>query len=220
MPSGPEGGADATQGLPAGRDFPPKGPHQKRRFGSFAAAGKGTRRRGGGIPPSVFFPMMERTKDPRGLAPRSASTPVARPRTPVTKNASRKSFREPGAGGSADCRPFRAAAAGWVTEGKPVALDEESAPVATSRRGWSVIGGRRNAAPTQGAPPNPRRNHRIFVLNQVLNLSRRSAASQKAFLPTFFSEKSRRAAPGSSPLRFLGKNGAALLRLRADRRGG
>ena len=31
--------------------FLPKGPHQKRRFGSFAAVGKGTRRRGGGISP-------------------------------------------------------------------------------------------------------------------------------------------------------------------------
>ena len=47
-PSGPEGGAKATQGLPAGRDRSPKGPLHKRRFGSFAAVGKGTRRRGGG----------------------------------------------------------------------------------------------------------------------------------------------------------------------------
>ena len=30
-----------------------------------------------------FFPRMERTKDPRGPAPRSASTPVACPRTPL-----------------------------------------------------------------------------------------------------------------------------------------
>ena len=101
---------------------------------------------------------------------------------------------------------------------KAVRLDGESAPGASSRRSWSIIGGRmisaptlglgifagtdgrRNAAPTQGAPPNPRRNHRLSLLNQVLNLPRRSAASQKAFLPTFFSEKSRRrAAPGSSP---------------------
>ena len=33
--------------------------------------------------PAMFFPRMERTKDPRGLAPRSASTPVACPRTPL-----------------------------------------------------------------------------------------------------------------------------------------
>ncbi len=50
-PSGPEGEWAATQILPAGRDFLPKGPHPKRRFGSFAAVGKGTRRRGGGTLP-------------------------------------------------------------------------------------------------------------------------------------------------------------------------
>ncbi len=33
--------------------------------------------------PAMFFPRMERTKDHRGLAPRSASTPVACPRTPL-----------------------------------------------------------------------------------------------------------------------------------------
>ena len=47
-PSGPEGEWVATQILPAGRDFLPKGPRPKRRFGSFAAVSKGTRRRGGG----------------------------------------------------------------------------------------------------------------------------------------------------------------------------
>ena len=66
-PSGPKGGERATQVLPAGRNLLSKGPHKKRRFGSFAAVGKGTRRRSGGILLFMFFPAMERTKDPRGL---------------------------------------------------------------------------------------------------------------------------------------------------------
>ena len=93
---------------------------------------------------------------PRGLAPRSASTPVACPRTPVTGDASRKSFLESGAGGTADCFPFRAAAAGWAIQRRPSQLDDENAPGACSRRGWYVIGGRRNAAPTQGPGPGCR----------------------------------------------------------------
>ena len=61
-PSGPEGEREATQILPAGRDFLPKGPHLKRRFGSFAAVGKGTRRRGGGTP---FLCSFQRWKEPK-----------------------------------------------------------------------------------------------------------------------------------------------------------
>ena len=155
-PSGPEGGANATQGLPAGRNFTPKGPYQKRRFGSFAAVGKGTRRRSGGILLFVFFPMMERTKDHRGLAPRSASTPVACPRTPLRGTLPGWVFLASGAGGTADCFPFRAAAAGWAIQRRPSQLDDENAPGACSRRGWYVIGGRRNAAPTQGPGPGCR----------------------------------------------------------------
>ena len=61
-PSGPEGEREATQILPAGRNFLPKGPHLKRRFGSFAAVGKGTRRRGGGTP---FLCSFQRWKEPK-----------------------------------------------------------------------------------------------------------------------------------------------------------
>ena len=61
-PSGPEGEREATQILPAGRDFLPKGPHLKRRFGSLAAVGNGTRRRGGGTP---FLCSFQRWKEPK-----------------------------------------------------------------------------------------------------------------------------------------------------------
>ena len=148
-PSGPEGGANATQGLPAGRNFTPKGPYQKRRFGSFAAVGKGTRRRSGGILLFVFFPMMERTKDHRGLAPRSASTPVACPRTPLRGTLPGWVFLASGAGSAADCPRFHAAAAGWAIQRRPGKLGEENAPGASSRRGWFWLGGRMVSAPTK-----------------------------------------------------------------------
>ena len=35
----------------------------------------------------------------------------------------------------------------------------------------------------------PRRNRALLLLNTPLNLSRRNAVSQEAFLPTFFSKK-------------------------------
>ena len=55
---------------------------EKRRFGSFAAVSKGTRRRGGGIlllRGCSFLFAQKGTKNARGLSPRSASTPVANP---------------------------------------------------------------------------------------------------------------------------------------------
>ena len=112
MPSGPEGEGAATQVLPAGRNFTPKGPNQKTAFWFLC-------RRSGGTLLLVFFPMMERTKDHRGPAPRSASTPVARPRTPLRGTLPGQLFRASGAGGSADCPRFRAAAAGWDLGRKP-----------------------------------------------------------------------------------------------------
>ena len=60
----------------------------------------------------VFFPAMERTKDRRGWAPRSASTPVANPRTPLRGTHPGRLYYNAGAGGAADCPRFRAAAAG------------------------------------------------------------------------------------------------------------
>ena len=71
-PSGPEGEREATQILPAGRDFLPKGPHLKRRFGSFAAVGKGTRRRGGGTPFLCSFQRWKRNQRIAGVWLRGA----------------------------------------------------------------------------------------------------------------------------------------------------
>ena len=111
----------------------------------------------------VPFPAMgKEPKDRRGLAPRSASAPVANPRIPLRGTLPGELFLEPGAGGTADCLRFCAAAAGWDISRKPGKLDEESAPVATSRRGWSVIGGRMGtSAPTQGGADNWKKNARL-----------------------------------------------------------
>ena len=83
---------------------------------------------------------MERTKDPRGLAPRSASAPVARPRTPLRGTLP----------GSLSAKPARvvqlidSASAPLPLAGNmgtAVQLDRESAPVATSRSSWTVVAG-------------------------------------------------------------------------------
>ena len=83
------------------------------------------------------------------------------PQTPLRGTLPGKLFLEPGAGGTVDCLRFCAAAAGWDISRKPGGLDEENAPVATSRRGWSVIGGRMVSAPTQGGPDNWKKNARL-----------------------------------------------------------
>ncbi len=71
------------------------------------------------------------------------------PPDPVTGDSSRESFLESGAGGTADCFPFRAAAAGWAIQRRPGKLDEENAPGSSSRRGWFWLGGRMVSAPTK-----------------------------------------------------------------------
>ena len=97
----------------------------------------------------LFFPAMERTKDRRGPAPRSASAPVANP-------GPHYGGRIPGGRTATPARaviglPSVLRRCRWSGGfRKAVRLDQESAPVATSRRGWSRCGGRRNAAPTQG----------------------------------------------------------------------
>ena len=132
---------------------------KKRRFGSFAAAGKGTRRRGGGtlhLRGCAFLSDQKGTKESPGdaaIGP-AASRPVLHVGFPP----------DPHYGGRFPEDRFVTPArvvtglpplprrCRWPGKGeKAVRLDEESAPVATSRRGWSVLGGRRNAAPTQRA---------------------------------------------------------------------
>ena len=106
--------------------------------------------------PAMFFPRMERTKDPRGLAPRSASTPVACPRTPLRGTLPGWVFLASGAGSAADCPRFHAAAAGWAIQRRPGKLGEENAPGACSRRGWFWLGGRmRTSAPTPNTAAFP-----------------------------------------------------------------
>ena len=151
-PSGPEEEREATQILPAGRDFLPKGPHPKRRFGSFAAVGKGTRRRGGGttlIRRCSFLFAQKGTKNAPGFVSEERQRSSRQPRTPLRGTLSGQLFLEPGAGGTVDCPRFRAAAAGWDFSRKPGKLEEKSAPVATSRRSGSGYGGRMVSAPTQ-----------------------------------------------------------------------
>ena len=86
----------------------------------------------------------------------------------------------------------------WLgTPKKAVRLDEESAPVATSRRGWVGCGRMRFTAPVVGADVSsarpdwdpPRKHRALFLLTTPLNLPKRNAVSQEAFLPTFFSKK-------------------------------
>ena len=157
-PSGPEREGRATQILPAGRVFLPKGPEKTafwflcrrgqrnpspgRRNSPFAwvclserserherIAG-GRRNRTGGQPPG---PPCRLSPGPplRGRFPEDRSVTPARVVTGLPPLPRR-------------CR--------WPGKGeKAVRLDGESAPVATSRRCWSVFGGRRNAAPTQRA---------------------------------------------------------------------
>ena len=103
-----------------------------------------------------FLSEQKGTKESPGAGSEECQHSSRPPPDPVTGDASWESFLEPGAGGAADCFPFRAAAAGWTIQRRPGKLDEENAPGACSRRGWYVIGGRRNAAPTQGPGPGCR----------------------------------------------------------------
>ena len=104
----------------------------------------------------AFLSDQKGTKESPGAGSEECQHSSRLPPDPVTGDASRESFLEPGAGGAADCPRFPAAAAGWAIRGKLGKLDGESAPGASSRRGWYVIGGRRNAAPTQGSGPGCR----------------------------------------------------------------
>ena len=112
----------------------------------------------------MVFPRMERTKDPRGLAPRSASTPVARPRTPITGDASLEPFLASGAGSTVDCPHFPAAAAGraasrkqsgWTEKARLVQAAVGAEPDTEGQTAWHRPGGpsgsgRLNPPPRQG----------------------------------------------------------------------
>ncbi len=103
-----------------------------------------------------FLSDQKGTKESPGAGSEECKHSSRPPPAPVTEDASRKSFLESGAGGTADCPRFPAAAAGWAIQRRRGNLDGKSAPGACSRRGWWLIGGRRNAAPTQGPGPGCR----------------------------------------------------------------
>ena len=150
-PSGPKGEGTTTHVLPAGTILSAE---EAGRNGVLVPLPPWAKEPAAGAAELSFYESIpfclpkKEPKMPRGLAPRSARTPVARPRTPVTGDASRQSSRASGAGGAVDCPRFRAATAGRDFGRTPGRLDEKGAPGACSRRGWFEFGGRRNAAPT------------------------------------------------------------------------
>ena len=155
----------------------------------------------------MFFPAMERTKDRRGLAPGSASTPVACPRTPVTGDASREPVfgRRRGRGG--DCFRFPAAAADLAVLGKPSGWTGEARRLPPAVEAGSSTAGGWGHPPLQKAAafgvgadvssarcPPPLQVRRIFR-------QKRNEVSRKVLLPTFLSRKVGQESGESSPNR-------------------
>ena len=136
-------------------EFPAKGPHQNGVLVPLPPWAKEPAAGAAELPRYVLSKDGKNQRSP-GAGSEECQHSSRLPPDPVTGDASRESFLESGAGGTADCFPFRTAAAGWAIQRRPSQLDDENAPGACSRRGWYVIGGRRNAAPTQGPGPGCR----------------------------------------------------------------
>ena len=140
-----------------------------------------------------FLSDQKGTKESPGAGSEECKHSSRPPPDPVTGDVSRESFLESGAGGTADCFPFRAAAAGWAIQRRPGKLDEENAPGACSRRGWFWLGGRMVSAPTKTGETIKKwerpdgHSHSLYSERA----QRRNEVSQEVLLLTFLSRKVR-----------------------------
>ncbi len=145
---------------------------------------------------------MERTKDPRGLAPRSASAPVARPRTPLRGTLP----------GSLSAKPARvvqlidSASAPLPLAGNmgtAVQLDRESAPVATSRSSWTVVAGGWGRFPLSGG--NGRRPKGVGIIRPYIKTAMGDEMSSLYSLGLRTGAEAKRSFAGSSLPSFLSR---------------